>query len=115
MILRVLFNLKVKDTQVGIKLYRREVLEKVLPCILVKRFAFPVEILAVANYFGFTKIMEAPVELRYNFLGTNVNLRETFRIIWDTFAIFYRLKILHYYRKTEHFKQYTEKAKETTL
>jgi len=102
-VLRVLFNLKVKDTQVGIKLYRREVLEKVLPRVLVKRFAFPVELLAVANYFGFTKIMEAPVELKYNFAGSNVNIRETFKILWDTAAIFYRLKLIRYYDKNKPF------------
>src|SRR3989338_6441650 len=54
----ILFGLNVRDTQVGMKFFRREVLEKVLPRLLVKRFAFDVEMLAVANYLGFIRIYE---------------------------------------------------------
>lgn len=103
MLVLLLFNLKVRDTQVGLKFYRREVLEKVLPRLLIKAFAFDIEILAVANYLGFTRIYEAPVEIKLNFrtksstLTSKKFLRNVFHMMWDTLAVFYRLRILHYY------------------
>ena len=102
-IIHLLFGFKVTDTQVGLKIYRRVVLEKVLPRLLVKQFAFDVEILAVAYRLGFKRIFEAPVEL--DFTGTSSISSITtmgfwkliLKTLWDTLAIFYRLKILHYY------------------
>ena len=97
-LVRILFNLKVTDTQVGLKAFRRSVLEKTMPRILVKRFAFDIELLALAQHYGF-KIVEAPVTLDLKF-STAVSLRGK-DSIWnnlvDTLAVFYRLKILHYY------------------
>lgn len=98
----LLFGLKVRDTQVGMKFFKREVLEKVLPRILVKAFAFDVEILAVANYLGFSRIYEAPVDIKLRFRGTSTVTSEKFiktvlAMLIDTFAVFYRLRILNYY------------------
>ncbi|MBI2085932.1 glycosyltransferase [Candidatus Daviesbacteria bacterium] len=102
MLVRLLFGLKVKDTQVGMKFFKREVLEEVLPKLLVKHFAFDVEMLVVANALGFNRIYEAPVDIRLHFGGASTItsqkfLRTVLRMLWDTLAIFYRLKILRYY------------------
>ncbi len=97
---RVLFGLNLKDTQVGIKLYRRNVLEDVLPRLLVKQFAFDIEILAVANHLGYTRIFEAPIELDFTGVSSITSYsvwKVVYRMLWDTCAVFYRLKILHYY------------------
>ncbi len=96
---RVLFGLKIRDTQVGIKIFKREVLEKTLPRLLVKRYAFDIEILAVANYLGFSRIYESPVEINYDFqsLTKASTLRTILNMAQDTLAVFYRLRILHYY------------------
>lgn len=100
-LVRLLFGLKVKDTQVGLKFFRRKVLEKTLPRLLVKAFAFDIEMLAVANYLGFKRIYEAPVELTMDFSGSTIaskGFRRTiFLMLWDTIAVFYRLRILRYY------------------
>ena len=98
----VLFGLKVRDTQVGMKFFRRQVLEKVLPRLLVKKFAFDVEILAVANNLGFKRIYEAPVDIKLRFGGastitSNKFIKEVFAMLTDTLAVFYRLRILNYY------------------
>jgi len=99
-LVRLLFGLKIRDTQAGLKVARREVLEKVLPRLLVKRFAFDVELLSVANYLGFRRIYEAPIKLdreRFDFSST-IRFQTILEMLTDTAAIFYRLRILRYYR-----------------
>lgn len=101
----ILFGLNVKDTQVGMKFYRREVLEKVMPRLLVKTFAFDIEILAVAHYLGFKRIYEAPIERNFDESNSSIGaiifnkkvLKMVLLMMWDTLAIFYRLRILNYY------------------
>lgn len=100
-IVKLLFGLDVTDTQVGMKLYRRKVLEDVLPRLLVKQFAFDIEILAVAYHLGYTKIFESPVEITLNMNTSSIIPIKMFPVIYnmlnDTLAVFYRLRILHYY------------------
>ena len=96
-IIRVLFNLKVTDTQVGIKAFRREVLEACFPRIVVKQFAFDLELLVVAKLLGYSRIVEVPIILNYNFSST-IRLSTIKRILQDTLAIFYRKNILKYYQ-----------------
>jgi glycosyltransferase involved in cell wall biosynthesis len=94
-----LFGFKVKDTQTGLKIFKREVLEKVLPRLLVKRFAFDVELLAVAYRLGFKRIYEAPVKIdteKFKFTST-IKFKTVWEMLIDTLAVFYRLRILHYY------------------
>lgn len=102
-LVRVLFGLNIKDSQVGLKFFRRNVLEDVLPRLLVKRFAFDVEMLAVAHSLGYTRIYEGPVELDFSGVSTITSVKlwtEAWNMLWDTMAIFYRLKILRYYSDT---------------
>ena len=98
-LVRLLFELDVRDTQVGLKVFRAEVAEEVLPLIIVKRFAFDLEFLAVAHALGFTRIRELPVSLDYRFTGSGVRSVAVLRALIDTAAIFYRLRILRYYQR----------------
>lgn len=93
---RLFFGLNVSDTQTGLKVFKRKVLIKVLPRLLVKRWAFDLEILSVANRLGFKKIYESPVEIDYNF-SSNVNFEAVKNFAIDYLAIIYRTYILHYY------------------
>lgn len=98
----MLFGFKVRDTQVGIKIFKRNVVKKVFPLLLVKKFAFDIEMLAVSYAFGFTKIYEAPVRLDFNVNSTitSKNFWKTiFFMMVDTLAVFYRIKITRYYKK----------------
>lgn len=101
MLVRILFHLKIRDTQTGLKLFRRSVVDDVMPRLLVKRFAFDIEILSVARYLGYTRIYEAPIELNYNFRQTSIVNKKIIltilHMLWDTMAVFYRLHIKHYY------------------
>ncbi len=96
-LVRALFGLKVRDTQVGMKIFRRDMLVAVLPRILVKRFAFDIEVLAVGHHLGYTRIEEHPVILTYQFSGSGLDVQAIMRALWDTFAIYYRLRIVRYY------------------
>jgi hypothetical protein len=99
-LLRLLFNLQVRDTQVGLKVFRREVLQKVLPRIVVKRYAFDLELLVVACHLGHCRIIEAPVTVGQRFSST-ISRRAVWNILQDTLAIFYRKHVLRYYDRTE--------------
>jgi len=95
---RVLFRLDVRDTQVGLKIFRREIAEKVVPVLLVKQFAFDLELLAVARAFGYGRVRELPVHLEYRFTGSDVHSKAAAVALWDTAAVFYRLRILRTYQ-----------------
>ncbi len=98
MIVRVLFGLPVRDTQTGLKIFRREVLDNVFHRLLVKAYAYDVELLATAVRFGY-RIHEVPVVLDFK-RGLDwgrIMLSDVVKIFIDTLAIFYRLRILRYY------------------
>jgi glycosyltransferase involved in cell wall biosynthesis len=97
MFVKMLFDLHLRDTQVGLKLFKRKVLEDVCPIVLVKRYAFDIEILANAHRLGY-KIREAPIEINLDY-DSHVNKRAIWNMLWDTCAIFYRMSILQYYDK----------------
>ena len=97
LLIRILFGLPVKDTQTGLKLFRYDVLKNCLNKIVVKKYAFDLEILVLAKKYK-SKIIECPIFLKptrtyYNRIG----IKDIYKILIDTIAIFYRLHILKYY------------------
>lgn len=101
-IIRFMFGLKIRDSQVGLKVFRRKVVRDVFPKLLVKRFAFDIELLAVAYSRGFHKIYEAPIKLKFNDSSSIVGVnfwKAILNMFVDTCAIWYRLNILNYYNK----------------
>src|SRR5205823_10047608 len=96
---RLLFRLDVQDTQVGLKVFSRRVADEVVPLLLVKQFAFDLELLAVATALGYGRVREMPVRLEYRFTGSMLRSSTVVRALWDTFAIFYRLRILRTYQR----------------
>lgn len=100
-VIRILFGINVRDSQVGMKLYKRKLLEEVLPRLLVKKFAFDIEMLAVANHLGYRKIFEAPIELNFADATSSITWKKILITVWnmmkDTLAVFYRLRIRRYY------------------
>lgn len=93
----LLFRVTVRDTQVGAKVFRREVLDTVAPLLLIKRYAFDLEVLAVGAEFGFDRIREVPIRLDYRFTGTGINSEAIKRMVIDTLAIAYRIHLRHWY------------------
>ncbi|MEK6976921.1 MAG: glycosyltransferase [Candidatus Hydrothermarchaeota archaeon] len=100
LMVRLLFRLRLNDTQTGIKLFRREALAAALPKVTVNGYAFDLDLLVNANNMGF-RIAEAPIVLDYQFNGSGINLMTIWQIFKDTMTIFYREKITRYYRPND--------------
>ena len=82
------------------KIFKSEVINDILPRLLVKAYAFDIEMLAVANHLGYKRIYEAPVELDFKGVSTKSSKgfwKTIFFMLRDTLAVFYRLKIQGYY------------------
>lgn len=94
---KLLFGLPLTDTQSGVKIFKRKVLEKILPRLLVKRYAMDIEMLAVARNLGFKRIYEAPIEVTFDRGTSRISWPVILHMLWDTLAVFYRLRILRYY------------------
>lgn len=101
-IVKFLFGIKVRDTQAGIKIFKKNVLEKILPRIVGKKFTGDLEMLVIADVLGFKRIYEAPIKLDYSLgsLTSAATLDAIWHIMLDTLAIWYRKNILHYYQKS---------------
>lgn len=95
-LVRILFGLGLTDSQTGIKLFRRDALLAVLPLLVVKRFAFDIELLVNLHRRGF-KIAEAPVTMRFTRPLSRITPGEGFAAVRDTLAVFYRLRALKFY------------------
>lgn len=94
---RFLFRLPVKDTQSGVKLFRREVLLDVMPKMLVKQFAFDLEMLVNIRKNG-GKIIEAPVRISDHFHFGRIRFKALWQAFIDTMGIFFRSRITGFYK-----------------
>jgi dolichol-phosphate mannosyltransferase len=98
---RSLIGLNLKDTQVGLKAMRRRAFEGVFPRLAVKRFAFDVELLTVANLYG-VKIVEMPVIMT---IDSSFNIREIWQMFVDLLGISYRLRVIRWYQHQLYYKK----------
>lgn len=101
-LVKLMFGLPIRDTQTGIKLFKYEVLEKIFPKILVQRFAYDLEILALAHRLGY-KIAEAPIVLQSKRPFGRIGIRAIYTTWLDTLAIWYRMYILKYYDRMHNY------------
>ena len=91
MMIKILFGLKILDTQSGLKMFKSKVLKEILLKISVKRFAIDVEILFLLQKAGY-KIIEAPIQIKNSFTST-INILAVKRMIQDTLGIWLRGKL----------------------
>ena len=99
-LVRLFIGLPITDTQTGMKLFKRRLLGESLDRMLVKTYAFDLELLSIAYGRG-AKISEAPVEIRFGGKFGALKPRTVRDMVMDTLAVFYRLRLLHYYAKVE--------------
>ena len=96
----LILGVKLRDTQSGLKLIRREVLEIIMPLILVKKYAFDLELCFLAQEHWF-RVVEAPIYVNHNeaFKGSTINMHAIKGMFLDVLAIRYRFSILKYYQR----------------
>ncbi|MFB9449443.1 glycosyltransferase [Dactylosporangium vinaceum] len=93
LLIQVLFpSLPVRDTQVGLKVFRRELIADILPYCVEQRFVLDVEILALASRLGYRRILAAPISL-YRVDRTTVTPGAVVRMLGDTVRLAWRLRM----------------------
>ena len=94
-LVRLLTGVPLNDTQSGLKAMKKNAFLDIFPRLAVKRYAFDVELLAVANLYGL-KVAEMPVNLK---LDSSFRAKEVWRMFVDLLGIAYRLRVLHWYQR----------------
>jgi dolichol-phosphate mannosyltransferase len=94
-LVRILTGIPQKDTQSGLKAMRKSAFNDIIPRLAVKRYAFDVELLAVANLYGL-KVVELPVNIK---LDAKFKPKEIGHMLIDLLGIAYRLRIIHWYQR----------------
>ena len=94
-LVRTLTGANLKDTQVGLKVMKKSAFVNIFPRLCVKRYAFDVELLAVASLYGL-RIVQMPTQLR---IRGAFRLKEIFKMFQDLLGIAYRLRVLHWYQR----------------
>jgi dolichol-phosphate mannosyltransferase len=94
-LVRLLTGVPLKDTQSGLKAMKKNAFVDIFPRLSVKRYAFDVELLAVAHLYGL-KVVEMPVNIQLN---AKFKPREMWHMLIDLLGIAYRLRIIHWYQR----------------
>ena len=94
-LVRLLTGVKLRDTQAGLKALRRSAFMEIVPRLAVKRYAFDVELLALANLYGL-RVVEMPVSIKMKGL---FSLRDVWRMFVDLLGIAYRLRVIRWYQR----------------
>jgi dolichol-phosphate mannosyltransferase len=94
-LVRLMTGAKLRDTQAGLKAIRKSAFKDIFPRLTVKRYAFDVELLAVANLYGL-RVVEMPVNLQMRGL---FSVREVWKMFVDLLGIAYRLRVLRWYQR----------------
>jgi glycosyltransferase involved in cell wall biosynthesis len=94
-LVRLFTGVPLKDTQSGLKAMKKSEFIDIFPRLAVKRYAFDVELLAVANLRGL-KIVEMPVNIK---LDAKFKPKEMWHMFLDLLGIAYRLRVIHWYQR----------------
>ena len=98
-LIKILFGLPINDTQTGLKLFKHKVLKDVFPKVVVRSFAYDLEILAYAHRLGY-KIAEAPVVIDSRREFSRIGLKDMFLAGRDTLIVFFRRFVTKSYDKS---------------
>lgn len=95
LVVRILTGIPVKDTQSGLKAGSGSALRAIFKLMLVKRYAFDVELLTIASLLKM-QIREMPVEIN---LERGFKIKEIARMFVDVLGISYRYRIRRWYQR----------------
>jgi glycosyltransferase involved in cell wall biosynthesis len=91
-LVKLLFAMPLRDTQTGIKLFKRRVLLDAIPRVQVQRFAFDLELLVSMHDQG-ARIIDAPVVLTTQRLTGRIALKDVKTVFRDTCAVYSRRRL----------------------
>ena len=94
-LVRLLTGVPLKDTQSGLKAMRKSAFVNIFPRLAVKRYAFDVELLAVARLYGL-KVVEMPVSIK---MDASFEPKHIWKMFVDLLGIAYRLRLIHWYQR----------------
>lgn len=94
-LVRLMTGVAFSDSQTGLKAMKGVYFKRIINMITVKRYAYDVEILAVAQLMKL-KIAELPVTIEQKSL---FSARAVFYMMIDLLGISYRLRVLKWYQK----------------
>lgn len=94
LLIKIMFNLDVTDTQPGFKLFRKDVLDKEINKVEAQRYAFDLDLLVNVKADGY-KIVEAPIELNFSrTCGGRIGFKTVRSIFKETIGVFYRARMI---------------------
>ena len=102
---KIFFSLPIEDTQTGLKLFKRSAIIGVFPRVLVRGFAYDLEVLAACNLDN-KKIVSAPIILNPSRNFGLIPIKVLWNTFVDTVAVFYRLHFLSFYKNLFGDKKY---------
>ena len=94
-LVRFLTGVPLNDTQSGLKAMKKDAFVDIFPRLAVKRYAFDVELLAVAHLYGL-KVVEMPVNIK---LDASFKVKQIWLMFIDLLGIAYRLRVIHWYQR----------------
>lgn len=101
---KIILGIGLRDTQSGLKLIKKQVLDVIMPSLVIKRYAFDVELCFLAQVHGF-RTVEAPVCIEFkgdSTIGVGAPYGLAFKMFKDVLAIRYRYSVKKYYQKKYH-------------
>ena len=102
-LVRIFTGLPIRDTQSGLKAMKKDAFIDIFPKLAVKRYAFDVELLAVANLYGL-KVVEMPVNIK---LDAKFKPKQMMHMFIDLLGIAWRLRITHWYQREKNNKYFS--------
>lgn len=95
MLTRLMTGVTVADSQAGLKAMKRTHFQRIMDMVAVKRYAYDVEMLAVAQLLNL-KVAELPIRIEQN---SRFDTRAIVYMMIDLLGIAYRLRIIKWYQK----------------
>ncbi|WEU40527.1 MAG: glycosyltransferase family 2 protein [Candidatus Odinarchaeum yellowstonii] len=92
---RLLTGVKLKDTQSGLKILKKQVVNKILPLLETEGFTIDIELLSIAHILKY-KIEEIPIKINLN---NHFKTSEIIKMLMELLKITYKLKITREYLK----------------
>ena len=112
LLVRLFVGIKIKDTQSGLKAGNGAALRMIFGVMLVKRYAFDVELLTIATAMHLN-IRELPIEIN---LDHRFRIQDIVKMLLDLTAISYRHRIRRWYERQllllSPYAQWTRRRKE---